>query len=188
VFSKPSTFMLHAGNVRVRHDTVGGASDGGLTARVRTAEDRAIETLKPLVVPMLRGVLGVLFVWFGLLKVTNQSPVGSLVAATLPWAPPSVVVPGLGAAEVLLGLGLVTGILLRIVLPVMVLHLGGTFLTFVMVPNLLFRQPDPLLLTETGEFVVKNLVLISAALVLMVHTRRVPVGTSPARAGGSGGG
>jgi uncharacterized membrane protein YkgB len=153
----------------------------------RTVEDRAIETLNPLVVPLLRAVLGVLFVWFGLLKVTGQSPVGRLVAQTLPWAPQSLVVPALGAAEVLLGLGLVTGVMLRIVLPAMVLHLGGTFLTFVMLPNLMFREADPMLLTQTGEFVVKNLVLISAALVLMLHTRRATVGVPRAQAGSGDG-
>ncbi|GAB3882909.1 hypothetical protein [Terrabacter terrigena] len=194
MFSKPTNFMLHADRARVRHTAppvslgvprVGPAV--GLSALVRDVEGRAVAALDPLVVPLLRGVLGVLFVWFGLLKVMNQSPVGPLVAATLPWAPPSVVVPVLGAAEVLLGAGLVTGIMLRVVLPVMVLHLGGTFMTFVMVPNLLFRQADPLLLTQTGEFVVKNLVLISAALVLMVHTRRGPADRSPGRAPRSAG-
>lgn len=187
--------MFHTGLAGLRpHSTVRPVVAGPVGAERRIAalvhgfEDRAIDTLKPLVVPLLRGVLGVLFVWFGLLKVTNQSPVGRLVAATLPWAPPSVVVPVLGAAEVLLGLGLVAGLLLRVVLPVMVLHLGGTFLTFVMAPNLLFRQSDPLLLTQTGEFVVKNLVLISAALVLMVHTRRRPAAASRAEAVGHSGG
>jgi putative oxidoreductase len=59
---------------------------------------------------------------------------------------------------------------LRLVLPVLAAHLGGTFLTFVMLPALMFRHHNPLLLTADGEFVAKNLVLISATIVLITHT------------------
>jgi uncharacterized membrane protein YkgB len=59
-----------------------------------------------------------------------------------------------------------------LVLPVLVAHLAGTFLTFVMLPELMFRGGNPLLLTELGEFVTKNLVLIAATLVLIAHTHR----------------
>jgi hypothetical protein len=40
-----------------------------------------------------------------------------------------------------------------------------------MLPGQMFDASDPLLLTENGEFVMKNLVLISATLVLIAHTR-----------------
>lgn len=118
----------------------------------------------------MRIMLGVLFIWFGALKVTGTSPVAKLVPGTLPWADPHLVVRGLGSAEVLLGLGLVTGLGLRLVLPVLAAHLGGTFLTFVMLPALMFHHHNPLLLTADGEFVAKNLVLISATIVLITHT------------------
>jgi len=49
---------------------------------------------------------------------------------------------------------------------VLAAHLCGTFLVLVMEPELAFQNGNPLLLTTIGEFVVKNLVLISAALVL----------------------
>ena len=78
----------------------------------------------------------------------------------------------IGGVELVLGVGLVTGLLLRVILPVLVAHLAGTFLTFVMLPELMVTAGNPLLLTESGEFVAKNLVLIAASLVLMTHTRR----------------
>lgn len=131
----------------------------------------AAETLRPLSLPALRILMGVLFIWFGGLKVAGASPVADMVAGTLPWVAPQVVVPALGAVEVVLGLGLVTGLALRLVLPVLAAHLGGTFLTFVMLPALMFRHHDPLLLTADGEFVAKNLVLISATIVLITHAR-----------------
>jgi putative oxidoreductase len=132
----------------------------------------AADSLRPLALPTLRILLGVLFVWFGALKVAGVSPVKAMVAATLPWADPNVIVPVLGGIEVLLGLGLLSGVALRLVLPALALHLTGTFLTFVMLPAQMFNSSDPLLLTENGEFVTKNLVLISATLVLFAHASR----------------
>ncbi|MDX6360890.1 MAG: putative oxidoreductase [Nocardioidaceae bacterium] len=127
------------------------------------------QTLAPLTLPALRLVMGLVFLWFGGLKVAGASPVSDLVAGTLPWMAPGLVVPVLGAVEVLLGLGLVLGLAPRVVLPITAAHLTGTFLTFVMLPGLMLRHDDPLLLTADGEFVVKNLVLISATLVLLTH-------------------
>jgi uncharacterized membrane protein YphA (DoxX/SURF4 family) len=130
------------------------------------------DALRPLTLPALRILLGVLFIWFGGLKLSGASPVGTLVSGTLPWVDPRVAVMGLGSVEVLLGIALVIGLLLRVVLPILVAHLAGTFLTFVMLPGLMVSGDNPLLLTESGEFVAKNLALISAALVLMTHARR----------------
>lgn len=143
-----------------------------ITRRGEALLEEMSTAVRPLTLPMLRLVLGSLFIWFGLLKVVGKSPVGSLVARTLPWVPGDVVVPALGWVEVFLGVALMTGIGLRIALLAMCLHLGGTFLTFMMVPRLMFQADNPLLLTTDGEFVVKNLVLITAGLVLLTHTRR----------------
>lgn len=130
----------------------------------------AVEVLRPVSLPGMRILMGVLFVWFGGLKVAGKSPVSDLVAGTLPWAAPHIVVPTLGVVEVVLGLGLVTGLVLRAVLPVLAAHLAGTFLTFVMLPAMMFQHHNVLLLSADGEFVAKNLVLISATIVLITHT------------------
>lgn len=137
---------------------------------VATVESSVVDVVRPATMPALRILLGVVFLWFGALKVLGESPVAGLVSRTLAWADPHATVTLLGAAEVAFGLALVTGIALRLVLPLLVAHLAGTFLTFVMLPHLMFRGGDPLLLTESGEFVAKNLVLIAATIVLLCHT------------------
>jgi putative oxidoreductase len=149
-----------------------------LTHRMRTLDLLVMDILRPLALPSMRILLGLLFIWFGGLKVAGVSPVKALVAGTIPWGDPNLVVPLLGCLEVILGLGLVTGFALRLVLPVLVAHLTGTFLTFVMLPTLMFKASDPLILTQDGEFVTKNLILISAALVLIVHNRAGPESAS----------
>lgn len=88
----------------------------------------------------------------------------------LPWIDPHVLLPVLGAAEVLLGVALVVGVGLRLALAFLLAHPCGTFLTFLMLPGLMFAHGNPLLLTSMGEFVTKNVVLIGATLVLYTHT------------------
>jgi putative oxidoreductase len=129
-------------------------------------EGRLATLVRPISLPLLRVSLGIVFIWFGALKVADVTPVGDLVAATVPWVDRSWFVPALGAAEAVLGAALLVGRFLTAVSAVLAAHLTGTFLVLVMQPQLAFQNGNPLLLTTIGEFVVKNVVLISAALVL----------------------
>ncbi len=128
--------------------------------------DRAVEVNQRIAPTLLRMALAVVFVWFGALKVVGSSPVHDLIAQTLPFLDPDLAVPALGAVEVAIGLALAAGVLPRITLLVLCGHLAGTFLTFVAAPELMWTS-SPLELTADGEFVVKNLVLITAALTLI---------------------
>lgn len=125
--------------------------------------DGTAEAVRPATLPALRILLGVVFIWFGALKVFDVSPVATIVSGTLPFADPRATVLALGSVELVFGVALIAGIGLRVVLPLMAAHLAGTFLTFVMLPQLMFRDHDPLLLTE-------YLVLIAATVVLLCHT------------------
>ncbi len=133
---------------------------------IRRAEGRLAETAGRFSLPLLRAALGVVFIWFGALKVAGTTPVADLVAGTVPWLDRTWFIPALGAAEIIMGIALLVGRLMPFVCAVLAAHLCGTFLVLVMEPELAFQNGNPLLLTTIGEFVVKNLVLISAALVL----------------------
>ncbi|HEV2783229.1 MAG TPA: DoxX family protein [Actinophytocola sp.] len=124
---------------------------------------------------VLRIALGVVYVWFGALKLTATTPVSALVEATTPWADPGWFIPAMGAFEVVLGLWLMLGRGLVFALPLFVAHMLGTFGVLVMVPDVAFQAGNPLRLTVEGEFVVKNLVLLAAVLVVATKTRRHPV-------------
>lgn len=115
---------------------------------------------------LLRVALGITFIWFGALKVVGRSPVADLVAQTVYWLPPAFFVPFLGWWEVVVGVGLLLGVALRLVLLLFWLQMAGTFLVLVLRPELAFQSGNPLLLTVVGEFVIKNLVLIAAGLVI----------------------
>jgi putative oxidoreductase len=140
----------------------------GLRRTIEAATLR-VESVTP---AALRLSLALVFIWFGALKLAGMSPVAALISATLPWANPHVAVGALGVVEVILGVGLMIGRMQRLLLLGLAAHLSGTFLTFVMAPGLTVQHGNPMLLTADGEFVLKNLVLISAALLLASRSPR----------------
>ena len=134
-------------------------------------EQRVVAVLRRVAPTLLRVSLGLVFVWFGALKVANLTPVGDLVAGTLPFVDPV----GSFRCSALWRWPWASACCWAgrspLVCAVLVAHLCGTFLVLVMQPELAFQNGNPLLLTTIGEFVVKNVVLISAALVLAARLR-----------------
>ena len=147
-------------------------SVGSLWAVLDRLDEKAIWLMSRYGILALRISLGVIFVWFGVLKVIGDSPVYDLVASTVYLVPPEFFVPFLGFWEIAVGLGLLTGLALRLTLIFFLMQMAGTFLVLVVKPEVAFQGLNPLLLTTEGEFVVKNIVLISGALVVGSTIRR----------------
>ncbi len=114
---------------------------------------------------LLRYSLAIIFIWFGLLKPIGLSPAAELVANTVYWLPPEVVVPVLGWWEVAIGVGLFFRPLLRLALFLLFLQMPGTALPLVLLPDVCFSS-FPLGLTLEGQYIIKNLTIISAAIVI----------------------
>ena len=145
-----------------------------VTNRVPRPRQASLESRVEAAAPLLmRVALGVVFIWFGALKVANVTPVAKLVADTLAWMPVSsaILLPALGTFEIVLGITIIVGWQLRLALAVLIAHLSGTFLVLVVLPQVAFERGNPLLLTTIGEFVVKNVVFIAAALLLAAWPR-----------------
>lgn len=134
---------------------------------------RIAAAMRALGEPTLRFGLGVVFIWFGLLKPLGVSPAADLVARTVYWGvDPGWFIPLLGWWEVLIGVCLIdpgkwfglgrwmtrAGILL------MFMQMPGTFLPLVLLPDISWQRP--LVPTMEGQYIIKNLVLIGAALYL----------------------
>ncbi len=134
--------------------------------RLHTLDSRVSGFFRRWGVPALRVSLAVVFIWFGALKVFGVTPVTELVANTVYWFDPDWVVPALGVVEIVVGLGLLFQVAMRAVLGLFFLQMIGTFLVFVLQPEVAFQDGNPLLLTVEGEFVLKNLVLIAAGMVI----------------------
>jgi uncharacterized membrane protein YkgB len=127
-------------------------------------DQKIIGFMSSYAVLIIRVSLGIVFVWFGLLKVIGVSPVFDLASHVVYWVPPELFVPLLGIWEIVIGVGLLLGKVLRVILSLLFLQLAGTFLVLIIRPEVAFQGGNPLFLTTEGEFVIKNLVLIGAGL------------------------
>jgi uncharacterized membrane protein YkgB len=119
----------------------------------------------------LRISLAIVFVWFGGLKLVGMSPAEDLVRATVYWMPGDLFLPVLGVWEVLIGVFLLYRPTIRIALGLLFLQMPGTVLPLFLLPEVTFTSV-PLGLTLEGQYIVKNLALVSAALVVGGTARR----------------
>lgn len=115
---------------------------------------------------IMRIGLGVVFFWFGALKlVPGLSPAEDLVRNTIYFVNPDWFIYVLAVWEMLIGLGLIFGIFMRLTLLLLFLQMPGTALPLVVLPHTVWTS-FPFALTLEGQYIIKNLVLIGAGLVL----------------------
>jgi uncharacterized membrane protein YphA (DoxX/SURF4 family) len=125
---------------------------------------------------LLRLGLGVVFLWFGALKlVPDLSPAQDLAARTISMLslgllPASVSVPLLAIWECAIGLGLIIGRLMRVTILLLLVQMLGTLTPLVLLPaetwTIFLLAP-----TLEGQYIIKNIVLVSAALVIGATVR-----------------
>jgi uncharacterized membrane protein YphA (DoxX/SURF4 family) len=115
---------------------------------------------------ILRIGLGIVFFWFGALKLEpGLSPAEDLVRETTYFVDPDWFLPVLALWEMAIGLGLIAGKFMRVTLLLLFLQMPGTALPLVIKPDAVWTT-FPYGLTLEGQYIVKNLVLIGAGLVL----------------------
>ncbi len=115
---------------------------------------------------ILRFGLGVIFIWFGALKlVPGLSPAEDLVRNTVYFVDPDLFQPVLAVWEMLIGLGFLTGRFLRLTILLLFGQMAGTILPLFLLPEVVWTQ-FPYGLTLEGQYIIKNLIIIGSALVL----------------------
>lgn len=125
---------------------------------------------------LLRLSLGLVFLWFGLLKFVPQlSPAQDLATRTISTltgglVPASVSLPLLATCECLIGLGLLIGRGPRGILLLLYVQMLGTLTPLVLFPQEVFVR-IPYAPTLEGQYIIKNLVLISAGIVVGATVR-----------------
>jgi len=109
--------------------------------------------------------LGVLYVWFGLLKPLGHKTTTSVLAQTIYWGDPEVMVLVLGWWEVAIGVCLLVRPLIRVAIFLLALRLPGILLAFVLEPTTLFVS-FPFAPTPEGQYLIKDLTLFLASLAI----------------------
>ncbi|SMB83539.1 DoxX family protein [Hymenobacter roseosalivarius DSM 11622] len=122
-------------------------------------------------IALLRISIGVIFLWFGVLKYfPGLSPIEDLSVRTarvltFHLLPDRVLAVGLASLEVLIGIGLLSGKWLQAVLVLLLLQLIGAISPVFFFPRDVFNLV-PFVPTLAGQYIIKDIVLISAGLVL----------------------
>ena len=125
---------------------------------------------------LLRVSLGIVFLWFGVLKLfPNVSPAQELATRTIGvltggLVPDSVSLPLLAAWECVIGVGLLLGRGLRGILLLLYAQMLGTLTPIALFPDEVFVR-IPFAPTLEGQYIIKNLVLISAGIVVGATVR-----------------
>lgn len=126
---------------------------------------------------LLRSSIGIVFLWFGLLKLFPElSPAAELATRTietltLGLVQPNFSLPALAVWEIAIGLGLLTNRFLRPTLLLLVLQMMGTFTPLLLFPHETWLQ-FPIAPTLEGQYILKNIVLVSGGLVILALSPR----------------
>jgi uncharacterized membrane protein YkgB len=137
---------------------------------------RITGTLARVGVPVARVALGIVFLWFGVLKFfPGVSPAETLAARTIEQLTgglvhPDLSLPVLAAWESLIGIGLILNRGMRGVLFLLAVQMAGTFTPLVLFPAETFSV-WPFVPTLEGQYIIKNIVLIGAAMVVGATVR-----------------
>ncbi|MDG5799443.1 hypothetical protein QA597_03610 [Marinilabiliaceae bacterium ANBcel2] len=122
-------------------------------------------------VNLLRISIGVVYLWFGAIKlIPGASPAIDLVIDTIYLLTFGLIgtefmIYGLAIWEVIIGLGLLFKKYLSLILTMLFLQMAGTFTTIFLLPDAVFTT-FPYGLTMEGQYVFKNIVIISGAVVV----------------------
>lgn len=120
---------------------------------------------------LLRISVGIVFVWFGILKFfPGLSPaqglaINTIKLLTFDLVSEAIIINGLALWEVLIGIGLITGKFMRETLLLLFLQMIGTFSPVFLFPDEVFTR-IPYAPTLEGQYIIKNIVIISAGIVL----------------------
>ncbi len=156
--------------------------------KLRSSFDRidvhVTSTMARLGLLLLRVSLGIVFFWFGVLKFfPGMSPAQDLAIRTIGILtfgaiPPETSLLLLATWECVVGLGLIFGLFMRATLLLLLLQMIGTMTPLVFFPHEVFTR-IPYAPTLEGQYIIKNIVLVSAGLVLGATVRGGRVVSDP---------
>ena len=132
-------------------------------------------------VPVLRVGLGLVFLWFGILKFfPGLSPAQDLATRTIERVTFGLIAPDVALPETLIGLGLLSGRFLRATLFLLAVQMVGAATPLLLFPSETFTR-FPFAPTLEGQYIIKNVVLIGAAMVVGATVRGGRLVAEPVR-------
>ena len=137
----------------------------------RTIDIKVLHFLRMVSMPMARIGIFVVFFWFGALKVFGLSPAGPLVLAllsrTMPFIYPETFLILFGAFECLIGILFLIKGGERIAVALLFFHMITTVMPIFLLPQIAWS--GFLIPTLEGQYIIKNLAIIAAAIGIGAH-------------------
>jgi uncharacterized membrane protein YkgB len=122
-------------------------------------------------ITLLRVAIGIVYIWFGALKLfQGVSPIEGFIRETMPFLPGDLFLPFLAVWEVAIGIGFIVWKFPRITVLLMLAQMGGAMSPFILRPDLLFVN-FPYQFTLVGQYIFKDIILVTAALVVGATAR-----------------
>ena len=118
---------------------------------------------------LIRIPIFIIFFWFGFLKIVDLSPAQELVQDTVYWMPflsAEMWTYVIGYWEVLIGVFFLFKKTTLIAMLLLLIQMSGTFLPLVILPEITFQDSNPFLPTLEGQYIIKNIIIITAALII----------------------
>lgn len=135
-----------------------------------------IHLFRKISVPVARISLFIVFFWFGFLKVIGLSPAGPIVHLlfdqTIHFMAFNTFYMLFALFECLIGILFLIKGAERIVLPLLLFHMGTTVLPLFFLPNITWQSF--MVPTLEGQYIIKNLVIIATAIGLVAHLHHLP--------------
>ena len=134
-------------------------------------DNSIIHFFRKISIPVARVGLFVVFFWFGFLKIIGLSPASELVRQlfehTITFLSFNHFMILFGIFECLIGVLFLIKGMERVVIPLLFLHMVTTFLPLFMLPAVTWS--GPFVPTLEGQYIIKNLVIIAAAVGIAAH-------------------
>ena len=118
---------------------------------------------------LIRSPIFIIFFWFGFLKIIDLSPAQQLVKDTVYWMPflsAESWTYVIGVWEVLIAICFLFKRTTLIAMILLFLQMSGTFLPLLILPEITFQNSNPFLPTLEGQYIIKNIIIITAALII----------------------
>jgi len=144
----------------------------GWRLRLERADRQVTALLAKHSITLLRVAIGLVYVWFGVLKFfPGTSPAEPLVHATMAqFVPMALFLPFLALWETFIGVSFIIGRWPRITIALMLLQMGGAMSSILFASDRLWVS-FPFVWTLEGQYVFKDIILVSAALVIGATAR-----------------
>lgn len=144
--------------------------------KIHAVDTRIIHAFRKLSEPATRWGLFIIFFWFGVLKVVGLSPASPLVQSlfekTIPFMSFSTFIIFFGLFEMIIGILFLIKGFERVVIPLLFVHMITTFMPLILITSVTWS--GLFVPTLEGQYIIKNLVIIAAAIGIAAHLHPLP--------------